>query len=416
MHALRIIWNGLALSLNEFRNNKLRTFLSLLGIIFGIICIVGVFAAVTSLERNVKNDLKSLGTNTIYVQKWPWGGGSDYPWWKYINRPLANVREMYAVKEKVSNAKNVAYVLFNNSDIEYEDNVLQSVNWTGVTEEYNQIQPVQIVYGRYLNTSEFSRGANVVVIGYIIAEKLFDDPTKAVGKEILMDRRKVTVVGVVKKQGQSTIGGWDFDNSTFVTYGFVRQFVNENSKNDNRFMMVSGKENIPVTTLKEELRGVMRAQRKLGPMVEDNFALNDITASADQLNSFFGSVSVGGFVIAILSLIVGAFGVANIMFVTVKERTSQIGLKKAIGAKRGTILLEFLLESAMLCIIGGLIGVFIVFLMTLGVTAATGFDISISPGLLFFAISVCIVVGILSGIVPANQAAKMDPVVAIRSK
>jgi putative ABC transport system permease protein len=416
MRVIRIVWNSIVQSLLEFKNNKLRTSLSLMGIVFGIFCIVMVFAAVNSLERNVKNDLRSLGTNTIYVQKWPWGGGSDYPWWKYVNRPVTEHREMDMVQRQVSTAKHVAFVLFNNARVSYDKMVMEGVQWFGVSDQFHLIQPVQLHGGRYMSSSEFASGANVVVIGFLLAEKLYGDPTKALGKDLVMSNRKTRVIGVVKKQGQSMIGAWDYDNSVIVSYSYCKQFVAEGRNDNNRFMMVAGYEQIPVATLKEELRGVMRALRKLSPTDEDNFSLNDINANADQMNSFFKTLNIGGLVIAILSLIVGAFGVANIMFVTVKERTSQIGLKKAVGAKRSTILTEFLLESIILCIIGGLIAIFLVWAITSAVSAFLGFPIGISLSLFLFAIGVCVFVGVLSGIVPANQAAKMNPVVAIRSK
>jgi putative ABC transport system permease protein len=168
--------------------------------------------------------------------------------------------------------------------------------------------------------------------------------------------------------------------------------------------------------LRDELTGAMRSIRKLKPTQEDDFALNDIDAFSSFASDIFGGINKGGWAIAILSLVVGMFGVANIMFVTVRERTSQIGLKKAIGAKRSVILTEFLLESAFLCIMGGLLGLSIVFILTLASKAIFGFAVFIAPGILVLAISICIIVGVLAGIIPASIAAKMDPVVAIRSK
>uniref|UniRef100_UPI0038D11C5F ABC transporter permease n=1 Tax=Hafnia paralvei TaxID=546367 RepID=UPI0038D11C5F len=186
-------------------------------------------------------------------------------------------------------------------------------------------------------------------IGYKVAEELFPNPEKAVGAEVSYNGRRVTVVGVIKKQGQSFVGGFDYDRSLIVTY---RYFVSVyNPDNSNPFIMVQGKDNVASSALADELVGVMRQIRRLSPADEDNFSCNDVATFSEAVKGFFGKVSAGGWAIAGLSLIVGAFGVANIMFVTVRERTSQIGLKKAIGAKRRTILTEFLLESAFLCII-----------------------------------------------------------------
>jgi putative ABC transport system permease protein len=179
--------------------------------------------------------------------------------------------------------------------------------------------------------------------------------------------------------------------------------------------MVNGFDNVPTKALIDELEGIMRQTRRLSPKQEDNFSLNDINMFSQQVSGFFGTVDLGGGIIAFLSLVVGLFGVANIMFVTVRERTSQIGLKKAIGAKRRTILLEFLFESACLCIIGGLFGLLLVWLLALVLSGILPFPIVISINIIAGALALCIVLGVLSGIIPAFIAARMNPVVAIRS-
>jgi putative ABC transport system permease protein len=409
-----IFWNSLLFAMQELKKNKLRTFLSLLGITFGIFCIISVMATVGSLESSIKNEFKSFGNNTIYVQKWPWGGGSDYPWWKYMSRPNPKFKEMPPVKEKVSLASNVAFTYFNASSIEYEDVSLASVNWYGITEEFDDIQPVEMGWGRYITNSEFGYGTASLVMGFNVAEKLFDKVEYAVGKTVVIKGRRVNVIGVIKKQGQSIIGGWDFDNVIIIPYRFASQVGSEAGSDG--FMIVKGKENIPVDDLKNELRGVMRGVRRLSPKQEDNFALNDVNSGTTQITSIFNGMTIGGIAITILSFIVGIFGVANIMFVTVRERTSIIGLKKAIGAKRRTILSEFLMESAFLCVLGGIIGLLLVFLLTFLLTSVFKFQVFISWGLFLGAVGVCIVTGILAGLIPAFIAARMDPVVAIRSK
>jgi putative ABC transport system permease protein len=412
--SFEILWNSMLFAVNELKKNKLRTFLSLLGITFGIFCIISVMATVSSLQQNVRNSLETIGTNTIYIQKWAWAGGSDYPWWKYMTRPNTQYKELTPVKNKTGLAQNVAYSYFNSSELEYKDVSLQSVNMYGITDEFHEIQPVKIGLGRYLTTAEFQSGTAVTVMGYNVAEKLFEDPLKAIGKSIDVRGRKVVVIGVIQKQGQNLIGGWDFDNIIMLPYHFLKQIAND-TRSD-AFLLVKGKENVPVDDLKNELRGVMRSVRRLSPKQEDNFSLNDVNSGSAQLNSIFGGLTVGGIAITILSFIVGIFGVANIMFVTVRERTNIIGLKKAIGAKRSTILTEFLMESAFLCVLGGAIGLILVFLLTLILTHVLDFEVFISLKLFAGAVITCIVTGILAGIIPAFIAAKMDPVVAIRSK
>ncbi|MFN9710717.1 MAG: ABC transporter permease, partial [Bacteroidota bacterium] len=405
---------SLVFALQELNKNKLRTFLSLLGITFGIFCIISVMATVNSLQRNVKNSLETIGTNTIYIQKWSWSGGSDYPWWKYMSRPNTQYKELAPVKAKTSLAEYVAFSYFNFSSVDYKDVSLESVNMYGITEDFNQIQPVTIGFGRYLSSGEFQSGTAVTVIGYNVAEKLFGDVQKAIGKRIEVKGIKLDVIGVIQKQGQNLIGGWDFDNIIMIPYHFLKQIAND-TRSD-AFLLVKGKENVPVDELKNELRGVMRSVRRLSPKQEDNFSLNDVNSGSSQLNSIFDGMTIGGLAITILSFIVGIFGVANIMFVSVRERTNIIGLKKAIGAKRSTILFEFLMESAFLCLMGGAIGLIMVFTLTLILTNVLDFEIFISWGLFAIAVVTCIITGILAGIIPAFIAARMDPVKAIRSK
>ena len=411
---LSILWNSFRMALQELKVNKLRTFLSLFGITIGIFCIIGVLATVDSLERKVQTDIKTLGSNTIYIDKWNYGGGPDYPWWKYMKRPNVKIEELDVIKQKSELASFAAFFVSRNVNFSYLDNILSNTSIYGVTSEFNSIQTIDIDQGRYLIESDFQRGAAVGIIGFRVAEELYGKPEKAVGKEISYGGRKVYVVGVIKKQGQSLIGGFNYDECMIVPYRYFASIYSPETSNPN--IIVQGKTNIASAALQDELNGVMRQLRKLSPTQEDNFTCNDVAMFSEQVNGFFGQVTAGGWAIAGLSLIVGAFGVANIMFVTVRERTSQIGLKKAIGAKKSTILTEFLLESAFLCIIGGLVGLSLVWLLSLVLSSVLPFPIFIAPNIVILGLSICIVLGVLAGIIPASIAAKMDPVVAIRTK
>jgi putative ABC transport system permease protein len=412
---LEILGSSLNLTWQEFKSHKIRTMLSLTGVAFGIFCIISVLATVDSLEYQVQKDIKALGTNTVYIDKWVYAGGPDYPWWKYVKRPAPSHEEMLLIKQKVPAAANVAFNINTNSYVGFADDVINSVNYYGITDEFVKIQPIEIELGRYLQPADYDFAANVVVIGYTIAETLFGKAEKAVGQTVLLKAgKRALVVGLIKKQGKSFIGGWEYDNSILMPLGFMKEMVRE--KNSNPVIMVQGRESVPMEQLRDELDGAMRSIRKLKPTQEDDFALNDIDAFSSFASEIFGGINKGGWAIAILSLVVGMFGVANIMFVTVRERTSQIGLKKAIGAKRSMILTEFLLESAFLCIMGGLFGLLIVFILTLASQAIFGFAVFIAPNILILAVTICIIVGVLAGIIPASIAAKMDPVVAIRSK
>lgn len=414
---LQIVSTSFRLMWEELRNNKLRTFLSLLGIIIGIFCIVGVLATVRSMQSSANESLQSLGSNTVYVQKWEWGGGGDYPWWKFINRPQPKFEEMEFLKRKIQSAEYVAFAFPTQQTVEYENNALDNVQLNGITGDFNQINIFNIAYGRYLTESEFDAASSNCVIGYTVAETLFRNAENAIGKEIKVKGNKHTIVGVIAKQGKGFLGGgWQFDESMLVPYLQTARFLDDKNIFQDKIIIVKGKENIPVEDLKVEMKGLMRAARRIGPKQDDSFALNDISSSSQFINNISNGLSQGGIAITVLSFVVGIFGVANIMFVTVKERTSMIGLKKAIGAKKRTILMEILLESAFLCIVGGLIGLILVFLLTLFLSGALGFKVFISIPLFLFAIGLCVFFGILAGIIPAINAARLDPVVAIRSK
>ncbi|RFM28559.1 ABC transporter permease [Deminuibacter soli] len=413
---LSILWNSFRMALQELKVNKLRTFLSLFGITIGIFCIIGVLATVHSLESKVQSDVQSLGSNSIYIDKWEYSGGPDYPWWKFVNRPVPKYDEVKMIREKSGLAEYICYFNSVNTNVQAGNSQLNNVSIDGVSEEFNKIQTIDIGYGRYLNESEFLRGNPVCIIGYENADQLFGNAQKAVGQSVMFDKKKFDIIGVIAKQGSSMIGGYDYDHSIIVSYRSFASMYNVNSNNTQPYIMVKGKDNIPSTAMVDELEGIMRQIRKLSPTDEDNFALNDINVFSQQVSGFFGTVNIGGWAIAGLSLIVGAFGVANIMFVTVRERTSQIGLKKAIGAKSGTILTEFLLESAFLCIIGGVIGLFLVWVLATILSGVLPFPIAIAGNIVILAFTICVILGILSGIIPASIAAKMNPVVAIRSK
>ncbi|MBL0232649.1 MAG: ABC transporter permease [Chitinophagaceae bacterium] len=412
--SIEIVGSSFIMALQELWKNKLRTFLSLFGVTIGIFCIIGVLATVNSLEQNIQNEVKSLGSNTIFVDKWDYSGGPGNAWWKYVNRPTPKYYEVKQIKDRTPGAKFVGFKISISSEAIYKENKVSGVNIYGINEEFPEIQVIEIRYGRFLSGSDFSTGTPVAVIGNEVAEKLFGTAEYAVGKTITVKDKKIFVAGVIKKQGKTLIGGWQYDQSVFTSYRYARNLMDE--KRADPVILVQGTDNMNSKALKNDLMGTMRALHKLPPTKEEDFALNDINDFSDAIGSAFVSLNIGGWAIAALSLIVGMFGVANIMFVSVRERTNQIGLKKAVGAKSHIILIEFLLESAFLCIIGGIIGLTLVFLLTKVLTNLLDFPVFISSSNVIMAIGICIFVGVLAGFIPARQAARMDPVAAIRSK
>ena len=307
----------------------------------------------------------------------------------------------------------ISFLMQSGSSISHKDDLLQNCSVYGIVEAQMTIQPISFDGGRFFSSTEFYNGTNVCLIGFTNAEQLFGNSERALGKQIDIKGKKVTIVGVIKKEGKNFIG-WDYDNCVMLPYKFCKTIFDESFTNP--ILIAKGKDGVTAAALIDELKGIMRQIRRLSPMQEDNFSLNSVEAFSKAISQSFVMINIVGSIIGGISLIVGMFGIANIMFVTVKERTSMIGLKKAIGAKKSSILFEFLMEAAMLCIIGGAIGLFFVYILTLILSGPLKFPVYISIPMLITTIIICVTVGILAGIIPASQAAKMDPVAAIRSK
>ena len=410
--SLNILANSLRLTIQELRVNKLRTALSLTGVAFGIFCIIGVLATVNSLEKNIQDQVKSLGSNTIYIDKWDYSGGPNAPFWKMRSRPTMKYEEAALVRERSELVEDIGYLLQTGTTISHNDDIISGASVYGITEPQNALQPLKFETGRYFSNSEFEAGSGVTIMGFTNAEDLFGSAEHALGKQIEVKGKRATIVGVIKKEGKNFIG-WNYDGCIMLPYKFAREMFKEEFSNP--ILIVKGKPNVSSAALIQELRGIMRQVRRLSPTQEDNFSLNSVEAFSKAISQSFVMINVVGAIIGGISLVVGMFGIANIMFVTVKERTSVIGLKKAIGAKKSSILFEFLMEAAFLCILGGIIGLILVYILTLVLSGPLHFPVFISMPMLVTTFIICLVIGILAGIIPASQASKLDPVVAIRS-
>lgn len=394
--------------------NKLRTFLSLLGITIGIFAIISVFTIVDSLEKNIRESIESLGNNVIYVQKWPWAMGGDYAWWKYMRRPVPNLNDFEEIKRKSIGAENVAFTLSTGVNVKYGNNFASNTGMWAVSEDFEKIRSFDIEEGRYLAPFEISAGRNVVVIGNEIATQLFPG-TNALGKTIQVQNIKNTVIGVFKREGKDNIGGGSLDNFVVLPVNTVRSVVDIRSDRLNPMVMVKAKPSVTTEELIDELTGILRSVRRLKPAAEDNFALNQVSLISNSLDQIFIVINLAGWVIGGFSILVGGFGIANIMFVSVKERTNIIGIQKALGAKNYFILLQFLFESVLLALLGGILGLLLIFIGTTLISYTTEFNITLTMGNVMVGLFVSGIIGIISGFAPAHSASRLNPVEAINS-
>jgi putative ABC transport system permease protein len=393
--------------------NKLRTILSLLGITIGIFAIIVVFTIVDSLEQNLRKSVQSLGDDVVFVQKWPWTFGPDYPWWKYMNRPVPAYPELATILEKCGGAQSAAFLISTRITVKYKSSSIENVTIICASHQYDLVKNFEIAEGRYFTDIESASGRPVAVIGDVLAKALFPNQNP-LEKYIKVNGAKVMVIGVFKKEGESILGGGP-DTQVLVPINYARSLVDIKDEELDPQIMVRAKPGISNEDLIDELTGLMRSERKLQPREEENFALNQTSLISNQFDSLFGVVGIAGWIIGGFSILVGGFGIANIMFVSVKERTNIIGIQKSLGAKNFFILAQFLFEAVFLSLLGGMIGLFFVWLITLFAGDAFGMEIVLSKSNVILGFTISILIGVVSGFVPAYGASQLDPVEAIRS-
>ncbi|MEN7546659.1 ABC transporter permease [Rapidithrix thailandica] len=397
------------------RGNLLRTTLSLLGVTVGIFSIVAVLTVVDALDSSLKKSFSFLGDRVIYVEKWPWQfGGGEYPWWKYIKRPQPDLEDYLFLEANLTQVEAISlFDVKGGATLKYKNNSMTSVAIMGATHTQTQVSEMKIERGRFFSKQEADHAKNVVVIGSTVAEELFGR-AEPMGKQIKIKGIRFNVVGILEKQGENLLPTPNFDEMCMIPYYSMAKMYASRNRGLSPIISLKGKSTDPsLRELEAEARGLLRAHRRLKPKEEDNFALNRTEAFADFMQSLIGVLKFASWCIGSFALLVGGFGIANIMFVSVKERTNLIGIQKSLGAKNYFILLQFLFEAIFLSVFGGMFGLLLVSLLSLFSTET--FIITLSIENIFLGLTVASVIGILSGIIPAMMASRMDPVIAIRS-
>lgn len=420
MLVVRLILESFRFAWNALKMNILRTVLSLLGVTVGIFAIIAVFTIVDSLEKNVKQSFDFLGSGVIYVNKWPFTADSngEYRWWDFWKRPNPSYNEFKILEANLKNKSAISiFADASNVVLKRGNNSFYETEFVGGSYGYKDIVELDIADGRYFSPSEVAGARNVTIIGADIADALFPNGENPIGKEIKIRNKKFFVIGVLKKEGESFLGFESKDTYCLVPYDAFRTMYTTGTGSYNErgsTIAIKGHdEDIGLIELEGEVTGFMRTRRGLKPKEDDNFALNRPEAIANVLSGVFDVFGIAGWIIGGFSILVGGFGIANIMFVSVKERTSIIGVQKSLGAQNYFILFQFLFESVFLSVIGGLGGLFLVMLITF--IPMGSLEVTLTLKNIVLGLGVSAIIGTVSGIVPAALAARLDPVIAIRS-
>ncbi len=416
MLLIRLIFESFAFAINSLRANKLRTFLSLLGITIGIFAIISVFTVIDSLESRIRETLNEMGSDMVYVMKWPWTppeGETEYPWWRYLNRPVPNLEETEEILRRANTVQSAAFIFGFSRTIQFGSDKIENITVMASSYEMENVWNLKVERGRYFTENEMRAGAPVAIIGIEIAEQLFSN-MNPLGKVLKIQGHKFRVIGVYERKGQDAFGN-SLDKNVHISA--VKSFYMLDVRNQDvgQMICVKAKSQVDPDHFMAELEQIMRSIRRLNPMEENDFALNEVSIVANQFDQFFAVFNMAGWIIGGFSILVGGFGIANIMFVSVKERTKIIGIQKSIGAKRYFILLQFIFEAIVLSIIGGMLGLLLIYIGTKVVSNLSEFKIILTVGNIFTGLMISSVIGFVAGLMPARSAARLDPVTAINS-
>ncbi len=410
MLLLKLIRESFIFAFQAIIVNKVRTILSLLGITIGIFSVISVLTIFDSMEIAIRKSIQQLGDNVLFIQKWPWEGGNNYPWWKYYKRPEPTLQDLREIQRRRPASEASAFMFDVHRTVKYTNNSIEGISVLGVSHDFDKVMAIDLEDGRYFTPMESQSGDNVVILGKEIVSNLFEGRSP-LGKRVKIFGSKLEVIGIMKKEGEDLFGN-SSDRQAIVPVNFARNYID--IRDVGTTIMVKAKPFVSNEELQDELIGIMRSVRKLKPRTEDDFAINETSIITREFDAFFGVIAVVGWIVGGFSLLVGGFGIANIMFVSVRERTSQIGIQMSLGAKRFFILFQFLFEAVFLSLFGGIIGLLIIYLLVL-LSQNFPFTLQLTVVNIVIGISVSVTIGLIAGIVPSYIASRLDPVEAMRS-
>jgi len=364
------------------------------------------------MEKAVKESISSLGDNVIYVQKMPWSFDPNLAWWDIITWPAISLDDYEALLRSSTKSQAASFAVIFNRNLKHRDNAVNDAYIWGVSEGFEDIRSFEIARGRYFSPYELLGGKRVSVIGAVTAETIFEE-ADPIGKNLTISGHKTRIIGVFEREGQGGISDSGMDEMTVIPVNFAKRIVNLRNPFINSNIMLKSREGVAIQELSDEATMVLRAARRLKPDEESNFSINRASLLTQGFESVFAGINVGGWIIGGFSILVGGFGIANIMFVSVRERTNIIGIQMALGAKRAFILWQFLYESMLLSIAGGILGLLFILIGTSVVNYIWELNMHLTASNILLGIMISAAIGIIAGYAPAHSASRMNPVDAI---